>query len=195
MRAGLVAATSIMLWACAHTTQSVRSADAAVAAVEPAADGRMRGFVESSRVTDFCPDQSQRREDERCVVTRGWDYDRGVTLVRTYDPAGRLIGTDEPPGAELSLTDAERARVEALVRADPRTRDLVNKPDLKMWAGGFALREPGDPFCDRGSRCIRAISAIDHGDTVILHSVVDLMADRVVYPDYPASREKAATQP
>src|SRR5690606_32611988 len=54
---------------------------------------RMRGYVESRRVTDFCPDQNQRRDDERCVVTYGWDYERGVTVVRTFDPAGKVIAT------------------------------------------------------------------------------------------------------
>lgn len=149
--------------------------------------GRMRGYVESSRVTDFCPDQRQRRDDERCVVTRGWDYDRGVTIVRTYDPDGKLIGTVEPAGADLSLTAIEKARVEALLRTDPRTRDIVDKPGVMIWAGGFAMREPGDRWCDRGSRCIRAIAATDNGDTAILHSVVDLMQDEVVYPDYAPS--------
>jgi hypothetical protein len=152
--------------------------------------GRMTGYVESSKVTDFCPDQSQRADDERCTVTRGWDYDRGVNIVRTYDPSGKLISTDEPPGADLSLTPAESARVEALVRADPRTRDIVNKPEVMFWAGGFAVRVPGDPWCDRGSRCIRAIAAVDGGDTAILHSVVDLMTDQVVYPDYQPLGEK-----
>lgn len=160
---------------------------------EPSIDdhaGRMTGYIESRRVTDFCPDQDQRADDERCTVTHGWDYDRGVNIVRTYDSAGTLISTVEPPGADLSLTPAESARVEALVRADPRTRDIVNKPGVMFWAGGFAMRMPGDAWCDRGSRCIRAIAAVDGGDTAILHSVVDLMIDQVVYPDYLAESEK-----
>lgn len=156
----------------------------------------MQGYVESARATDFCPDQRERRADERCVVTRGWDYAQGVTIVRTYDPAGKLISTEEPPGADLSLTAAEQARVEALVRADPRTSNIVNKPNVMFWAGGFVMREPGDPYCDRGSRCIRAIAAIDGGDTVVLHSVVDLMSDQVVYPFYvPSAEKKAAAHP
>lgn len=152
--------------------------------------GRMRGYVESSRVTDFCPDQRQRRDDERCVVTRGWDYERGVTIVRTFDPAGKLIDKVEPPGSDLSLTAAEKARVEALVRMDPRTRGIVDMPGVMIWAGGFVMREPGDPWCDRGSRCIRAIAATDGGNNAILHSVVDLMRDEVVYPVSPPNGEK-----
>lgn len=154
--------------------------------------GRMRGYIESKRVTDFCPDQASRRDDERCVVTRGFDYSRGVTIVRTYDPNGVLIATQEPPGADVSLTDVERARVEALVRSDPRISDIVNAPDVVLWHGGFVMREPGDKYCDRGSRCIRVIAAIHGGDDVILHSVVDLMTDRVVYPKYVPSGKNVA---
>lgn len=162
--------------------------------IEPDSDvdhsGRMRGYVESSKVTDFCPDQGSRRDDERCVVTRGWDYDRGVTIVRTYDPDGRLIGTVEPPGANLSLVPEEKARVETLVRSDPRTSAIVNKPGVLIWTGGFVMREPGDPWCDKGSRCIRAIAYVGDGQTTVLHSVVDLMRDQVVYPDYVPSGKK-----
>ena len=154
--------------------------------------GRMRGYIESRRVTDFCPDQASRREDERCIVTRGFDYSRGVTVVRTYDPSGALIATQEPPGADVSLTDVEQARVEALVRADPRISDIVNAPGVVLWHGGFVMREPGDKYCDRGSRCIRVIAAIHGGDDVILHSVVDLMTDRVVYPRYVPSGKTVA---
>jgi hypothetical protein len=154
---------------------------------------RMTGYVESARVTDFCPDQSTRPADERCIVTRGWDYSRGVTIVRTFDPQGKLIDVFEPEGADLSLTPAEQARVEALVRADSRTRDIVNQPEVSIWSGGFVHRRPGDPFCDRGSRCIRSIAFTDNGQRVLLHSVVDLMSDRVVYPFYSPAKETAAS--
>lgn len=163
-------------------------------AQDDAHSGRIRGYVESSRVTDFCPG-ANRPADERCVVTRGWDYDEGVTIVRTFDPSGRLIDTRNPPGADLSLTAAEQARVEALVRADPRTASIVNRPGVMFWSGGFVMREPGDAFCDRGSRCIRAIAADDGGNRVVLHSVVDLMSDRVVYPSYAPHGKRAATLP
>lgn len=164
----------IAVLAACSTTQSARIDHA----------GRMRGYVESSRVTDFCPDQRQRRDDERCVVTRGWDYSAGKTIVRTFDPSGKLIATEEPDGADLSLTQAEQARVEALVRSDPRTRDIVNRPGVMIFDSGFVMREPGDRWCDRGSRCIRSIAATNGGDDVVLHSVVDLMRDMVVYPSY-----------
>ncbi len=152
----------------------------------------MRGYVESSKVTDFCPDQTNRRDDERCVVTRGFDYDRGVTVVRTYDPVGKLIGSTDVEGADLSLTDIERARVESLIRTDPRTKDVVNRPDVMLWDGGFVMREPDDKYCDAKSRCIRIIAATHGGDDAILHSVVDLVTDRVVYPNYVPLEKKIA---
>jgi len=179
----LLAASMLLLAACG--TRSDLRADAGIDH-----SGRMRGYVESRRVTDFCPDQARRPADARCVVTRGWDYDRGKMIVRVFNPAGSVIHTDESQLSESSLTTAEQARVEALVRADPRTRDLVNKPGVTFWAGGFVMREPGDRWCDTGSRCIRAIAVVDDGNTAILHSVVDLMRDEVVYPDYLPSGKK-----
>ncbi|MBX3692929.1 hypothetical protein [Dokdonella sp.] len=155
-------------------------------------EGRMRGYVESARTSDFCPDQASRPETDRCMVTRGFDYASGTTVVRMYDPSGALIRTDHPPGADLSLTPPEQGRVEALVRADPRTASIVNRPDVMLWSGGFVMREPGDRYCDRGSRCIRVIAATDGGNDVVLHSVVDLMTDRVVYPSYEPSGKETA---
>lgn len=152
----------------------------------------MRGYVESSRVTDFCPDQASRPGTDRCIVTRGFDYAAGATVVRMYDPSGTLIRTDHPPGANLSLTPPEQARVEALVRADPRIAAIANRHDVMLWSGGFVMREPGDRHCDRGSRCIRVIAAADGGNDVVLHSVVDLMSDRVVYPFYEPSGKESA---
>lgn len=186
--AGIAAA--IFLSACSTLPESQSN-------LEPKVDhrGRMQGYVESSKVTDFCPDPSTRRDDERCTVTRGFDYARVVTIVRTYDPSGKLISSNEVAGADLSLTERERARVEALVRADPRTRDIVNAPGVMLWDGGFVMREPGDKYCDRGSRCIRVIAAIHQGDDAILHSVVDLVSDRVVYPNYVSSQKKHINQP
>jgi hypothetical protein len=52
------------------------------------------------------------------------------------------------------------------------------------------MREPGDRWCDKGSRCIRAIAYMGDGQTTVLHSVVDLMRDQVVYPDYVPSGKK-----
>ena len=95
-----IAAFTLVAAACAHTPTAGRA--------DPA--GRIHGYVEASRVTDFCPDQATRRDDERCIVTRGFDYAKGITVVRTLDPSGRVIRTDYPPGADLSLTPAELPR-------------------------------------------------------------------------------------
>lgn len=179
---------ALLTVACVHNPAAVRGEQTH----GNDSEGRIHGYVESSRVTDFCPDHKLRRDDERCVVTRGWDYERGITVVRTWDPAGIILKTENPPGADLSLTPREQARVEALVRTDPRTAQVVNRPGVMFWSGGFVMREPGDPYCDKGSRCIRAIAADDGGNHAILHSVVDLMTDRVVYPVYvPSGRNSA----
>ncbi|MBN8481301.1 MAG: hypothetical protein J0L88_06900, partial [Xanthomonadales bacterium] len=173
--------------ACAHApTARVANADAA---------GRMRGYIESSRVTDLCPDPGKRAAEDRCVVTRGFDYTRGETVVRMYDPAGRLVLTEHPPGADVSLTPIEHARVEALMRVDARTAPIVNRTGVVLWAGGFVVREPGDRQCNRRSRCVRAIAADDGGNNVILHSVVDLMTDRVVHPFYEPAGGLSAGHP
>ena len=98
-----------------------------------------------------------------------------------------------PPHFDLAPIDKAKTRLNAVVKLVKR-KDVTRliKPDVMLWHGGFAMREPGDPFCDRGSRCIRVIAAVNNGDDVILHSVVDLMSDRVVYPDYVPSGRKAA---
>lgn len=163
-------------------TDPVFPTDGSAFQIDP--DGRLRGYVESARASDFCPGPMKWRNDQRCVVTRGWDYSKGVTLVRTYDPSGKLLREMIEPGADLSLVAAEQIRVESLVRSEPTIASVVNRPTVRVWAGGFVFREPGDPFCDRGSRCVHAIAAANDGDDAVAHAIVDLMTDRVVYPEY-----------
>ena len=151
-----IAAISALLAACAST----RDADPATTTDH---SGRMRGYVESSRVTDFCPDQDKRPDDARCIVTRGWDYSRGVTIVRTYDPQGKLIATEEPAGADLSLTEIEIARIEALMRADPRTRDTVNKPE-SCFGRWLVMREPVTSIATRA----HAVSGLSQPPTAAI---------------------------
>lgn len=148
---------------------------------------RLRGYVESEKASDFCPGPKVWRPDQRCMVTRGWDYSNGQTLVRTYDPQGKLLAEVVEPGADLSLVPSEKLRVESLVRADPALASVVNRPTVRIWAGGFAFREPGDRFCDRASRCVHAIAGANDGNDAIAHSIVDLMTDKVVYPYYQPS--------
>lgn len=163
---------------------------ASVATAAPVPAGRMQGYVVARRHGDFVlvDGKEQRRE-----VEYGWDYARGVALRKTFDVDGHLLETKEMVGANLSLTGAEAERARALVRAQPELKSLVGKSDVVIWAGGFAFRKPGDPYCDRGSRCIHAIAAADQGDTVVAHAIVDLQSDRVVYPFYqPADGEPFA---
>lgn len=148
------------------------------------ANARMRGYIESSRATDFCPGPKKWRPDQRCVVTRGWDYSKAETFVRTFDPEGERLDEVVEPGADLSLVPAEQQRVESLLRAEPTLAPVVNRPSVRVWAGGFVFRKPGDPFCDRGSRCVHAIAGANNGEDAIAHAIVDLMTDKVVYPDY-----------
>jgi len=149
--------------------------------------GRMRGYVVSRRNSDFImiDGKEQRRE-----VEYGWDYDHAVALRKIFDLHGNLLETKELPGADLGLTDAEQTRARDLVRADPRLRAVADQPDVMIWAGGFAFRKPSGSDCGRGSRCIHAIAAADHGTNAVAHAIVDLQNDRVVYPFYqPADGE------
>lgn len=181
------AALAVLVAGCAHqapTTPGVAAQDAARTA------GRMHGYVVARRHSDFALHDGK---EERREVEYGWDYDRGVALRRTFDQQGRLLETKEMVGANLSLTEQESERARALTLADPRLKAIVGKPDVVIWAGGFAFRKPGDAYCDRGTRCIHVIAAADHGDTAVAHAIVDLQTDRVVYPFYqPADGEPVA---
>ncbi len=180
-------ALALFVAGCAENP-SAKPAFTATAASVPA--GRMRGYVVARRHGDFVlvDGKEQRRE-----VEYGWDYARGLALRRTFDADGRLLETKEMVGANLSLTDAEAERARQLVRSQSDLKAIVDKSDVVIWAGGFAFRKPGDPYCDRGSRCIHVIAAADHGDTAVAHAIVDLQSDRVVYPFYqPADGEPFA---
>lgn len=169
---------------------SARPASSATTVAAVAPGGRMQGYVIARRHSDFVfvDGKEQRRE-----VEYGWDYAQGLALRKTFDEAGHLLETEEMAGANLTLTDVEVERVRQLVRAQPALKAIVDKPDVLIWAGGFVFRKPGDPYCDRGSRCIHAIAAADHGDTAVAHAIVDLQSDCVVYPFYqPADGEPFA---
>lgn len=150
--------------------------------------GRMHGIVINRRYGDFflIDGEQVRRE-----IELAWDYDRGTAIRRTYDLQGKLLETEDLPGADFSLTAPEKERVKDLVRGYPTLKDAVNQPGVDIWAGGFVLREPGDRYCDKGTRCIHAIVSGDNGYTAVAHAIVDLQRDRVVYPDFdPESRAK-----
>jgi len=175
-------AALLALGACAGTaTRPAAEARDAVVASDVPAQGRLRGYVATRRHGDFVivDGREQRRE-----VEYGWDYERAVALRRTFDLDGRLLETKELSGADLGLTETERARAEALVRGHPALRELVAAPDVLFWVGGFAYRKPGDPYCDRGSRCVHVIPGSDFGNHAVAHAIVDLQTDRVVHPFY-----------
>lgn len=150
--------------------------------------GRMHGIVINRRYGDFFIIVG---EEVRREIELAWDYDRGTAIRRTYDLQGKLLETEDLPGADFSLTAPEKERVKDLVRGYPTLKDAVNQPGVDIWAGGFVLREPGDRYCDKGTRCIHAIVSGDNGYTAVAHAIVDLQRDRVVYPDFdPESRAK-----
>ncbi len=144
-------------------------------------EGRMRGVVINRRYGDvFHVDGKKVRRQ----IELAWDYDRGTAIRRTYDESGRLLGSEDLPGAEMRLTPAEDERVKALVRGYPTLKDVAARPGVVIWAGGFVLRQPGDRWCDARTRCIHAILSSDNGVTAVAHAIVDLQRDRVVYPEY-----------
>lgn len=183
---GALAATAVLA-ACSGPAPKRDAGAGRVVASDVPAQGRLHGYTVTRRNGDFVMvDGKEQRRD----VEYGWDYDHAVGLRRTFDADGHLLETAELTGADLGLTDAERARAEALVRGHPALRELVARPDVVLWVGGFAFRKPGDPYCDRGSRCIHMIAGSDYGTHAIAHAIVDLQSDRVVYPFYqPAEGE------
>jgi hypothetical protein len=173
------AALSVLLAACSASSPSrpphVATADDATHA------GRMHGYVTARRVSDFIMvnGKEQRRE-----VEYGWDYDHGFGLQKTFDAQGKLLETEHLSGADLSLTPLEVERVHQLIHAQPDLKAIAGKSDVVIWGDGFAYREPDDPDCSAGSRCIHAILAADFGNTAVAHAIVDLQSDRVVHPFY-----------
>ncbi|MBX3725961.1 MAG: hypothetical protein KF823_08585 [Xanthomonadales bacterium] len=146
-------------------------------AVDPG--GRMSGYQFARRYSDVVKLDGR---DVRQDVEYGFDYDRRSTVRRVFDPDGRLLSEDLLPGESLRANAAEEARLEALVRGHPELGPLMaGRDDLLVHRGGFVVREAGDPWCDLGSRCLRFIVSAGDGSIPVLHAVVDLVSDRVVY--------------
>lgn len=174
-----------LLSAC--TTTTVRTTgEAATAASEPVAsaadpDGRMRGYQFARRYDDVV------RIDGRSVqqtVEYGFDYDRALTVRRIYDADGVLVSEDEFPAESLRANPAEEARMQELIHTHPQLGPMMNEPGLLVHTGGFVVREPDDPYCGLGSRCLRFIVSKGDGSIPHIHAVVDLVSDRVVHPFY-----------
>lgn len=145
--------------------------------------GRMKGIVVNRSYEDFFVHDGV---ETRRRIELAWDYDRATAIRRTYDLDGKLLQTEDIPGAEMRLTPLEDDRVKALVNGYPILGEIAQQPGVVIWAGGFVMRKPGDRYCDRGTRCIYAILAADGGFRAIRRAIVDLQRDRVVYPDFDA---------
>lgn len=175
------ALVAFALAGCASTPSPRATASSDLIASDVPEAGRMRGIVVNRRYGDFfvIAGKEVRRE-----IELAWDYDRGTAIKRSYDLSGKLLESEDLPGAEMRLTAAEDARVKVLVSGYPTLKDVVKQPGVVIWAGGFVLRKSGDRWCDAGTRCIHAIMSTDNGATAVAHAIVDLQRDRVVYPEY-----------
>jgi len=171
------AALTVLLDAC--STLPLPRMTHVASADDAAHAGRMHGYVTARRHSDFIlvNGKEQRRE-----IEYGWDYDHGVALQKTFDAQGNLLQTEHLSGADLSLTPPEVDRIHQLIHAQPELKDIAGKSDVVIWGDGFAYREPNDPACGTGTRCIHAILAADFGNTAVAHAIVDLQSDRVVHP-------------
>jgi len=137
--------------------------------------------------------------EQRMHVAYLWDYTAAVARERQTAPDGRLLSDRALPALTLNATDAELAYAVALLREDAAINARFTE-DTDIY-GGFSQREPGDPHCDLGSRCIHVIVSRDSGRYKVAHAIVDLQRGRVVDPDYDPelggiaeSMQKAARQ-
>jgi hypothetical protein len=151
--------------------------------VASAADpqGRLSGY---QRVRSYADRVKVGGQIVSRTVEYGFDYERRTTVRRTSDEQGSRVVEELLPTVTLRANDAESARMIELVRTHPQLGELMRRDDLHVHAGGFVVREPGDPYCDVGSRCLRVIVSSGDGSIPVIHAVVDLVSDRVVYPEY-----------
>lgn len=157
--------------------QTVAPGEPVASAADPA--GRITGYQFARRYQDVV------KVDGGSVaqtVEYGFDYDRRVTVRRIFDTEGRQVAEDLFEAESLHANAAESARVRELVETHPQLGPLMAQPNLHVHAGGFVVREPGDPYCDTGLRCLRFIVSKGDGSQTVIHAIVDLVSDRVVYP-------------
>lgn len=156
-----------------------RAGQPVASAADPA--GRITGFQFARKYDDVVKIDGR---SVRQTVEYGFDYDRRATVRRIYDADGKLMSEDVFPAESLRANPAEEARMVELVRTHPALAERMAQPGLLIHAGGFVVREPGDPYCGIGSRCLRVIVSKGDGSIPVIHAVVDLVSDRVVYPEY-----------
>lgn len=152
-------------------------AEPLASAANPA--GRITGYQFARRYQDVVKTGSGTVSQ---MVEYGFDYDRRVTVRRIFTSDGTLVAEDLFEAESLHANPAESARVRELVETHPQLGPLMSRRDLLVHAGGFVVREPGDPYCDIGSRCLRFIVSTGDGSETVIHAIVDLVTDRVVYP-------------
>jgi len=180
----LAAGVIALLSACAATPERAGGVPDEIAApVRSAADpaGRITGYQFARRYEDVVRIDGNNVHQ---VVEYGFDYDLARTVRRIYTPQGELVD-EQPIGPEsLRANPAEEARLVELVSTHPQLGPLMREPGLLVHSGGFVFREPDDPYCSRGSRCLRFIVSKGDGSIPHIHAVVDLVSDLVVYPFY-----------
>lgn len=118
-------------------------------------------------------------------VEIAFDYAKGVTLRRTYDASGALVGAEEI-GRQPRPSDAELAESAAIIAADAELAPLLAASDATI-EGGFLYHvddfEQPLAACGPGSRCLQFdLVAPDHVESVRF-VVVDLATRRVVEHD------------
>lgn len=183
---GRVAGMVLLIGSLAAAACSTPRASRVDAGDEPVAsladpDGRMRGYAFARKYQDVVKIDGKNVQQ---TVEYGYDYDRRSAVRRISDASGALMSEELLPTESLRANERESARLVELVRTHPQLGPLMQQPDLHIHTGGFVVREPGDRYCDVGSRCLRVIVSSGDGSTRVLHAVVDLVRDRVVYPFY-----------
>lgn len=122
-------------------------------------------------------------EDRRRRVEELWDYGRGVAVRRFSGLDGALLHAEDDPTRVLRATADELAVAFRRVREHPQLARSAAVPGAD-WYGGFAYRQPDDPWCAAGSRCVHVMVTLDGGLRRVIHAIVDLQSDRVVHPFY-----------
>lgn len=171
--------TSILIAGAALVVVGCASAPPTAPTSEVAKTERFRGKLYVREYVDM------NKVDSKDVYTRirmFWDYDRGVTVVETFDMDKNLLSTVDEPGLTPNATEEEIARAIELTKAEPQLRDIVSRPGIFFHAG-FIYRDGSDSVCAAHSRCIHVfVSGGADSGIPLAHAIVDLMTDKVVHP-------------
>ena len=149
----------------------------------PDAAAQARTDTETIRTWDEPVKVGDREETRRVEVA--FDYAQGVTLRRTYDASGALLGTEEI-SRQPRPSDAELAESAAIIEADAELAPLLAASGAAI-EGGFLYNtedfEKPLAACGPGARCLQFdLVAPSHTESVRF-VVVDLATRRVVEHD------------